>query len=709
MPKFEYKHWYLLGTLAFIIITNLSVVLDIPYIRFIFGFCFLTILPGFLILPVIDIRRIGFFEKCLLIVGVSIGFIYFYGLAVNIILMSMGYMQPLSANSILITFDILYFILILLGSKNQYYKVNIREFLQLSPIEKSILVFLFVLPTAIFVSVCILNVQGDNTLLLGSLLLLPVYLLVLTVYRDRVNNNIFSFSLLSISFSLLSLFMLRYQFIWGVDIQREYGLFFLTTYDNLCWTYLGGNLGTALSITLLPTVIYSICQTEHVELLFKFIYVFACSFSPIAVYYAVKKYLDPFLAFCASLYFIFQYGYLHVAGSARTSIAVFFCTLTLYLLIGNHIEEKSKKPLILLFIAAIIVSHYATAYIFFFILLAGALIIHSIHGLRSRSNYIDYSIILFYFVLIISWTFFLFKGNALTSGIEMVIDSLLEFLTDDGLGLQTSEAEIVFNPEFKNRYLSVAHWITVLGSFLFIGLGMLYSLISYIQKQLHLQSVRREAPNIGLPEIGIEYITFGVISTLLLVLFVSLQSISDSYDSNRLFSLSAVFLSPFLIIGIMYIVRCIVKMRSSSSETYFAINRITGYCVIVLIIGYFLFTLGLPYQISGIQQSHLSPDSIEFKQVNTCEGEKFAATWLKEKHYESANIMRPKSKPKELWSAGRFPLGSINTREYLDSYIYFGSFEISEGYYDTYVKNNFPYNLHKIFSNQRANILYEVR
>ncbi|TAJ43692.1 DUF2206 domain-containing protein [Methanofollis fontis] len=709
MPKLEYKHWYLLGILPFIVLTNLSVVLDIPYIRFIFGFCFLTILPGFLILPIIDIQRINFLEKCLLIVGISIGFILFYGLAINIILMSMGYMLPLSTNSILITFDILYIILILLGSKNQYYKVNTCSFLQFSPIEKSILIFLFVIPTAIFISVCILNVQENNVPLLGSLLLVPVYLLFLTVHRDRVNSNIFPFSLLVLSFSLLSLFMLRYQFIWGVDIQREYGLFFLTTYDNLCWTYLGGNLGTALSITLLPTVIYSICQIDHVELLFKFIYVFVCSFSPVAIYYTIKRYFDPFLAFCATLYFIFQSGYLHAAGSPRTNIAVFFCALTLYLLIDNDIEKKLKKTLILLFIAAIIVSHYATAYIFFFILIVGVLIINSIHGLKSRSNYIDYSIILFYFVLIISWTFFLFKGHALTSGIEIIIDSLLEFLTDNGPNLQTTEAKMTFNPEFKNGYLTAAHWITVWSSFLFIGLGTLYSLTSYIQKQLHLWSVGREAPDTRLPEIGIEYIIFGVISAILLGLFISLKSISNSYDSPRLFSLTAIVLSPFLIVGIMYIVRCIVKMRGSLSKTYFDINRIAGYCVIILIISYSLFTLGLPYQIAGIQQSHLSQDSIDYMQVNIYEGEKFAAIWLKEKHDKNTNILRPKSGLKELWSAGRFPLNSLNTRDHNDSYIYFGNFEISDGFYDNYIITNFLHEQHKLFSNQRADILYDVQ
>lgn len=709
MPKLEYKHWYLLGTLTFVVITNLSVVIDIPYIRFIFGFCFLTLLPGFLILPIINIQKIEFFEKCLLIIGVSIGFIYCYGLVINQILRSMGFMQPLSANLILITFDILYLILILLGSKNHYYKINTRKFLQLSPIEKSILVFLFVLPTAIFVSVCILNVQGNNNLLLVSLLALPVFLLVFAIYNSRMNQNIYPLSLLSISFSLLSLFMLRYQFIWGVDVQREYGLFFLTTYDNLCWTYLGGNIGTSLSITLLPTIIYSICQIEHVELLFKFIYVFVCSFSPVALYYAIKNYLGSFLAFCASLYFIFQYGYLNTAGSARTNIAVFFCVLTLYILIDTRIEMKSKKPLILLFITAIIVSHYATAYIFFFILFLGVLIINSIHETKFGSNRIDKGIILFYFVLIISWTFLLFRGDILTSGIQIVRDSLLEFLTQDGLGLRTSEAEIVFSPEFKNEYLSVAHWITVWGSFLFIGLGVLYSSIFYLQKRLRLQNVRRKAPSTVLPEIGIEYITFGVISAGLLVSFVSLQSISDSYGAGRLFSLSAMFLSPFLIVGIMYTVRCVAKMLGSLSENYFDINEITGYCVIILIIAYFLFTLGLPYQISGIQQSHLSQESIDFTRENIHESEKFAAIWLKEKHGENINILRPKSKPKELWSAGRFPLGSLNTYKYRDSYVYFGNFEMSKGYYDIYTTNNFSHEQHKVFSNQRVNILYEVQ
>jgi len=675
--------------------------------RFIFGFCFLLILPGFLILPLLNIQKIGFFEKCLLMIGISVGFVYFYGLAINTILLLIGYAQPLSSNSILLTFTFIYIILIILGRENEYYKDEGIRLLQLFLAEKKILVIPCILPAAILFSMYILKTQGNNILLLGSLIALFIFFIIL-LKKERINKNIFPLLIWLISFSLLSLFMFRYQFIWGNDIQTEFGLFFLTTYDNQYWTYLGGNLGTALSVTLLPAIINSICRLEYVELLFKSIYVFVCSFSPVAVYYAIKKYLDSFLAFCASLYFIFQINYLHTAGSPRTNIAIFFCAMTMYVLTTNRIENRAKSFLIILFLAAIVVSHYATAYIFFLILLVGALITNNIHETKFK-NRINYSIIIIFFVIIISWNFLLLGSSSLISGLNIAIESLHEYLIprDSDTYMQIPETVLLFNPEFTHYYLGFLQWLIYWTTFIFIGLGIVYSILFSIQKKLHLLTVGTKAIYTKIPEIGIEYIICAVVSMALLVSFIAFQPISSSYDSTRLFSLTALFLSPFLIIGIVYTIQHIPKILSLHKKFPHS-HKIAEICIITLIIGYGLFALGLPYQIVGIQQSHLSQESMGYIQTNTLESEKFAAIWLKDNYDENTNIIPRMPGWKELWSAGRFSHKIIDTN-YKDSYIYFRNYAIINGDYETYIVENWKNTPHKIFSNEGVKILYVIQ
>lgn len=705
MSRLHYKDWYLTIIFALILATYSAILFNIPYIRFILGIIFLMILPGIVILPLLNITKISFFEKCFLIVGISVSFIYFYGLCINYIAHSLGYEEPLATISIFVNFSYIYILMAYIGRNNHYYNFKILKNFNLSPIEKCLLIIPCILPALLVVSMHHLNTYGSNFIFLISLLLIPCHLLLMTHYKDGVNQNLFPFTLLSISLSVLSIWMLRHQFIWGSDVQREFGLHFLTTLENLHWIYLGGNLGTALSISLLPAIVYSICQINYIEFLFKFTYFFIVSFSPLIIYFSLKQYVGNFFAFCASLYFTFQFTIMHAVGTPRTAIAIFFCCLVIYMIFNNDIQGLAKNSLILLFLASIVVSHYSTAYIFFILLFFGAFASYWRCQADTKIRYIKYNYIAFYLVFLISWTFILLWSSSLISGVNIFLESLFDFFEDTIVDKEVSEAQALFYPIFENRYLTAIHWVTVWFGFIMIGIGLLYSLVYLSIEKFNFLNLKKRAIFSIDYIINKEYLFMGLISSGLLVAFLLFQSIASSYGSQRLFAITSIINSLFLVIGLTALIN-LIFILINLKRVKINKNKIINFCFIIFIILTFLFTHGVPYQIAGIHQAHLSQDSIDYMNQNIYESEKSAAVWLKEHYATNTNIRRPGTRPKELWSAGSFPLHVIRSQRYDNNYIYFGKMEGLREYEGSYLSTYDDFNHIKIFSSKDVNIYY---
>src|SRR3989344_8405978 len=100
--------------LLFLLVVDILVGLDIKliYLRQILGFLFLVFVPGIVIMLILKIREVGFWEYLVYTVGLSISFIMFAGLAVNWILPWLNITdRPLSLWPILLSFNL--FLLIL--------------------------------------------------------------------------------------------------------------------------------------------------------------------------------------------------------------------------------------------------------------------------------------------------------------------------------------------------------------------------------------------------------------------------------------------------------------------------------------------------------------------------------------------------------------------------------------------------------------------
>lgn len=70
---------------------------DIPGLRQIVGFVFLTLIPGILILRIIKIHNVGVIESLVYSVGLSLAFVMFGGVFANFVLPLVGVSRPISA------------------------------------------------------------------------------------------------------------------------------------------------------------------------------------------------------------------------------------------------------------------------------------------------------------------------------------------------------------------------------------------------------------------------------------------------------------------------------------------------------------------------------------------------------------------------------------------------------------------------------------
>src|SRR6266699_4117235 len=94
--------------LGFDILAN---ILELTHVNFLYtttliSFCTYILLPGFLISLILRIRKLSFWENLLFIVGLSIAFLEFGGLLLNILLPLFGVNDPLSFQNLIVGFDI---------------------------------------------------------------------------------------------------------------------------------------------------------------------------------------------------------------------------------------------------------------------------------------------------------------------------------------------------------------------------------------------------------------------------------------------------------------------------------------------------------------------------------------------------------------------------------------------------------------------------
>ena len=189
--KFGYKECVVF-IISILLLTDLAILLDFPFLRQVFGFLCYTILPGALILFILKLNKIGFTEKIVLAVGLSIAFLMFFGLFINSVYPLFGYNTPLSTNSLIISFSVIILILAIIA----YVRNRGASFLNLSDFklntkEKAFLLVPAFFPLLSILGMRLMNTTDNNVMLMALLFLIPAYAIFIAVKHTQVPDRVY--------------------------------------------------------------------------------------------------------------------------------------------------------------------------------------------------------------------------------------------------------------------------------------------------------------------------------------------------------------------------------------------------------------------------------------------------------------------------------------------------------------------------------------
>ena len=294
----------LLLILIFLISTDLSILLNIPVFRQILGSIFLTFVPGWLFLCILKQDRLGLTEKFVLSVGLSISLIIFIGILINISYPLCGYETPLSLKSLVTSFTFALMILAVIAHLRGFDFFAKRNDLSLDARYKAIvLIPIFFLPLSVL-GMHIMNTKDNNAMIMAMLFLISIYIILISVFHNKIPEQVYPLIILMISISLVLLMGMRSNHIIGSDTHMEYYIF-LQTLSNEKWQILNKNtLDSCLSISIFP-VIYQSFLNINPEYLFKILYPILFSISPLLVYIITREYLSEIYAFLVSVFFMY--------------------------------------------------------------------------------------------------------------------------------------------------------------------------------------------------------------------------------------------------------------------------------------------------------------------------------------------------------------------------------------------------------------------
>ncbi|MEI6104894.1 MAG: DUF2206 domain-containing protein [Methanothrix sp.] len=626
-------------TVAMVILTDLAIWLDIPFLRQILGFIYLTILPGALLLGMLRLNRsIPVLDKLILVTGLSFSYIIFSGLLINYIYPRLVFNRPFSINSLVITMSLSLVALATISYLKDGSKPFELSIPKLDAREKALLI-----PPIIFTSLSILgshmmNAKADNSLLMMLFLSVSAYVILLSYVHDSVRERVYPAVIFLISISIVLVLALRSNHLIGVDIHNEYYIF-LRTIDSGIWqqTHSGDSvfrlLDACLSVSILPAVYQSILNIDP-ELLFKILYPVIFSISPLIVYITSKRLLESFPAMLASIFFMSQLGFIWASYNPRTSTAVLFFALSMMVIFHPQIDKVARDILFIIFSYSCILTHYSTTYIFFLIIFFTWMVMQSrsiyaklqsikfADGCRNhltdteQNRRISSLMLLLFLTMIIFW-YVVVTGGPFYSLKEFVLEtynSLPQFFSLESKGVGIAQAfGVGLDLKQVPQVMTVAFtWLTVI----FLSVGV-FSMIADQLGFKTLFSAKRPDP---------EFFILAIASFCILAASLALPYIGRAYGIDRLYIQMMVISSPFFVIGSTVIARCMHIRRSHLP-------------LLIVLIPYLLCNTGTMHQIFGIDKViTLNSHGQMFEELYIHDQETYAARWIKEESEEWTDI-----------------------------------------------------------------------
>lgn len=586
--------------LSIFILLGINYLGILSFIQF-FYFINLIVLPGYMFIKILNLKELDNLEVILCSIGISIFLIMFIGFLMNLFYPFIGLIKPISTIPIISTFTALYIFLcsVLYLKTNEgekYLEFNFKSFLHY--INWKFFFILFIPILAIFGA--LVNYFYNNDIIL-IFMLLYIVLTVILIGFNKISKEYYTMAVLAISIALvLHTSISIFQSLYGTDIWQEYYTQVLVVQNNIWNTQFNTYLNSVVSITILGPFIHFITNLSLFWIL-KIIYPLIFSLVPLILFKSYKKFTSDKISFLAVFLFMsLSLFFNEMLQLGRQEIAEFFLAL-LILLFSLQYRNYKTASLIVPFTIALIISHYSLSYIFLIYIIIALIIIaflrkynvkflvDKVNGSREHLGFINFNFVLFAFIACIGYYFYVDGGNLfdLVTGmghnmIYSISNELFSYGSGDTQVLQAVGAAPLIFSDFSWQFARVSQIIV---EFL-IAIGIL-ELIYNLKKK---KSIFNE-----------EFTAFSLTSIFILIICVVLPYFANTINAGRFFQISLFFLSPFCIMGGLFIIGF---LRNRILNRSFKLNKDylekgIKILIIFVLVPYFLVNTGLLFAVTN--------------------------------------------------------------------------------------------------------------
>ncbi len=591
-------HLALVGTIGFYLIG-----IELPILRQIIGFIYLTFVPGIIILRLLKLHKMGTTETIIFSAGLSVSFLMFSGYLLNTMLSFLNVKSPLSFWKVIIFITVLSTILCIIS-----YKINRFKYNRLPSLEISRSAFyLILLPILSIIGTYIVNFQENNIVLM--VLIILIAMIPVLIAFNKLPPELYPLAIFVIALSLLFHRSLISMHLTGWDIHSEYYTHKLIM-DNAYWdSKTWGNLNAMLSIVILPGV-YSYFLNMDGEWVFKIVYPLIFSLVPLGLYSVYKHQINnEKIAFFSVFFFMsFSTFYTEMLSLARQEIAELFFVLLIYLMVQDNINPTIRSFLLLTFSASLVTSHYGTSYIFMLLMIVIFLFSRNPIGTsKIKSMLPEFSLkkatinyfLAFYIIFILVWYMNMSNASAFKSIIQ-IGDHIYNSIFND-----------FFNPENRDKSVLMA-------------MGVANPLVPSFGRLVHrdLQFITQFFIIIGFLKIifsrefsrlKAEY--FYLITAGLFLLFLSLlPNFANKLNMTRIYHLVLLAISPLFVIGCIFLTETTMKLINIKKTSKY--NHAGLIIILGILIPYFLFNIGFIYEITNDVPTSISIGMERMKDFN---------------------------------------------------------------------------------------------
>ena len=592
---------------AMILLIIATILLTSGVFRAISLFLFLSFVPGFVILKVLNLKEISLLSTFLFSIGLSLISSMLVGLLINELYIFLNFSEPLSVIPLTVAMSTFTLIVFFIGCRRNF-SLNFEHLDEIGREIKTHLPLTFVL-----ILIPLLGIIGAlyvNIPIMTFLVIIIAILCVLSVVSEKlVPKSYFPFLIFSISISLLCLNVLLSKQILGGDDCLEYYVFKLTQIRGY-WGPISPalnhiavlNFNSMLSVTLLPNM-YSVLSGLQDEILFKILYPFIFSLVPLILYGIFEKQTGKMIGLLSALFFVFTsnafFGELITVD--RQIVGSFFLVLSIYVWLDKTIPTTKKKMLLIVFGAALIISHYSIAFIYLGFL---ALVV-LVSSIKTKFDNIFTAVtclIVFGFAFL--WYAFTNSSSVLTGFTSSIETAFSELINSQTSNPSTGTAAVIYG---LPQSFTVASWINLA----ITGVATLFLIIGLI---IVIFCPRKTG-------ISDQFRLFITVGGVILLLSLLAPGVAATLNFTRFYAIAILLMSPCFVIGGKTLIEAFpyawMKIKKALKKHSYFENKHTKMSLLLVSILLSAYLLSQSGFVNNVTSSAIRSPPFDFQRMKT--------------------------------------------------------------------------------------------